>query len=658
VNVTRVGAVAGTGDTPYTHPRPFRREESHLFAGRAPDASKLSDLWRTNRLVIAHGRTGSGKTSLLQAGVLPEVQNGSAHVLPPGRFAASPTFPLAALPDHNPYTLALLKSWSPGESPAMLASLGVREFIRRQAERYSHAMLAVIDQAEELASDVSQRQVQARRFLGELTEALQDSPSLHLLILVRETAVDLYSAALGGGAHYEVGPLRPSAALEVVTASAGVAGRALAADAAQQLVTDLQTSRIVAADGQERSVCLDHVEPALLQAACIRLWASLSAEASPVTAYDVRQYGDVDATLAAYCGSAVATVAQDHELPEPRVQAWLVRNFLTETGTRGTVSEGITSTAGLPNAVARALEDQHLLSTQQRSRARWYELLSDRLTEPLKHASHEPPSIADPAAFLATAARALLSGDLDLALDFARRTLRRSSDTEFLLRAEAHSLLGDVAYERDETDRAQEEYHLAAELFEAAQRTEAVAHHLAAVGRTMLAQGRTADAVAKLQAAARRAPHDLAVQTELGWALWQQGQRRAGVAVLTNVLAIDGRNTRALRARGEMLADLDDPRDAIRDLDRAISPGRPSAQAARGLAHAELGQYGAADRDIADALADAPGNGPVLFYAARAAELGGDKDTAAKLAERAIDATDPPLPGHQRVGAEQLAGQD
>jgi len=146
------------------------------------------------------------------------------------------------------------------------------------------------------------------------------------------------------------------------------------------------------------------------------------------------------------------------------------------------------------------------------------------------------------------------------------------------------------------------------------------------------------------------------VQTELGWALWELGQSRAAVAVLTGVLGIDGGNPDALRARGEILADLGDVRDALRDLDRVTDRDRPSAHAARGLALAELGD-GRAHKEIESALADAPRNGQVLLYAARAEALGGDKIAAQELARRALNATDPPLPPHQRQAAQKLVGE-
>jgi tetratricopeptide (TPR) repeat protein len=147
------------------------------------------------------------------------------------------------------------------------------------------------------------------------------------------------------------------------------------------------------------------------------------------------------------------------------------------------------------------------------------------------------------------------------------------------------------------------------------------------------------------------------VQTELGWALWELGQARAAVAVLTGVLAIDGANTDALQARGEILADLGEARDALRDLNRVEQHDRPSARAARVLARAELGDQGS-EAEIEGVLSNASRNGPALLYAARTEALGGNKVAAVELARRALDATDPAPPRHQREVAEALLGQN
>jgi tetratricopeptide (TPR) repeat protein len=643
-------------DRPYPGTRPFRSAESGRFFGRRAEAAELAELWRANRLVIAAGRAGTGKTSLLRAGILPLVKGGRADVLPPGMLSNGSTFPDAALPEHNPYTLALLRSWSPGEDATRLVGLTVREFVRRRAEGRGRVVLAVIDQAEELSVDAGPRRAYGRRLLDELAEALKEEPRLHILLMVREPALDTFSDALRG-VPFHVPPLSHERAVEAVTGPVEGTGRSFAPGAAEELVEDLLTCHIQTTGGGERSVRLDHIEPALLQVVCEHLWDSLPADAGIISARDVRRYGDADTALAAHCGCVIAATADDHALRAGPLRSWLTRTFVTELGTRDTAYQGMTDTAGMPNAVARALEDARLLAAERRSGTRWYELLSDRLIEPLRHAADEQSPPVQPAEYLGRAGRALALGDLDRAEHYAEETLRTAPATDLRLRAEATSLLGNLAHERGKPAEAKEHYRAAARLFEAVRDTPAVAFQLAAVARTLLDQERVADAVEELHAAVARLPHDSVVQTALGWALWELGQSEGAVAVLTGVLALNAGNPDALQARGEILADLGDARDALRDLDRAVRPDRPSARAARGLAHAELGDK-TASREIESALDDAPRNGPVLFYAARAESLGGNESAALDYARRALNATDPALPAHQRAAALKLVGQN
>jgi Flp pilus assembly protein TadD len=648
-----------TMDRPYPGTRPFQQTDHERFFGRTEAAKDLANLWQDNNLTVVVGPVASGKTSLLQAGVFTLVAGGRADVLPPGQVSYGSTFPLAALPEHNPYTLALLRTWSPGEAATRLVGLKVADFVRRHAQRHDRVILAVIDQAEDLIAEAGLRTTYRRRFLTELAEALAAEPRFHLMLVVREEALGVISDTLGSGARYRVEPLGRESAIEAVRCPVAGTGRTYAPEAAEKLVTDLQTSRIVSADGTERYVTDERVEAALLQVVCTRLWQSLPPTLEAITAREIRRYGDADAALAAHCGRVIAAVADDHDLSVSRLRSWLLRTFVTELGTRGTAYEGATHTARMANAVVRALEDRHLLSAKQRSGTRWYELLSDRLIEPLRQAADEPPPRPKPAGYLLAAQRALTVGEFDLAEQYGKATLQDAADADLRLRAEANSLLGNLAQEREKPAEAEARYRTAAQLYEAVNDTGAVALQLTAVGQTLLAQGRLAEAVAELRAAASRMPNDLIVQTELALALWQRGHGRAAVAVLTPVLGIDGANPEALRARGEILADLGDGRNALLDLDRVALKDRPAARAARGLAFAELGNHSAADEEIEDALAEAERNGSVLLYAARAAALRGDEASAEELAKRAVDAPDPPLsPPHRDLALRLIKSPD
>jgi tetratricopeptide (TPR) repeat protein len=640
---------------PYVGPRPFQPADYQWFCGRTPEANKLADLWRTDRLTLLHGPAASGKTSLLQAGALPLVTDQRYEVLPVGTVSGGTTFPAAALPEHNPYTLALLRSWTPGEVPSRLAGLTVDEFIRRRAERHDGTILAVIDQAEELLVDSGPRRVYRQRFFAEVTETILTVPRFHLLMMLRDDAFGLFADALGGGAQCQLKPLTAQSAFKAVTMPAAGSGRTFEAEAATEIVRAVGTGRT--APGGEPDVADDGVQPELLQVVCAALWGALPAGCTLITKHDVRRYGDADHALAAHCGQIIAAVADEHDMPSSRLRSWLLSTFVTELGTRGNAYEGVSETAGVPNSVVRTLEDLHLLTAERRSGTRWYGLLSDRLVEPLRLSSaYELPPVADPGRYLRTAERALAMGEMDRAAKYARAALCTASESDLKLRAEADSFLGNVAYEREKPGEAETHYRKAARLFGAAGDTRAVARQLAAVGQTLVAQGRPAEAVDELRGAVERMPNDPTMKTELGQALWQLGQGQAAVAVLSSVLGIDGGNPEALRARGEILAYLGEARSALMDLNRVKQHDRPTTQAARGLALAELGDHPAANQEIKNALAEAPRNGPVLLYAARATALGGDKAGAKELAMRAVDASDPSLsPQHRHSTLELLA---
>jgi tetratricopeptide (TPR) repeat protein len=609
--------------------------------------------------VLAVGPVACGKTSLLHAGVLPILTQKSAHVLPPGRLSYGATFPSAALPEHNPYTFALMRSWSPGEAPTRLVDLTIRDFIKAHSGRGDGLLYAAIDQLDDLPVDPGPRRDHRDKFLAELADAVEAEPRLHLLLVARDDSAELISAKLRVVARFGLTALTRFAAIEAVAGPAAGVGRPFAAEAAEKLVTDLQISRIVVAKGAERHVQSDEVQPALLQAVCTSLWNSLP-DTEHVTARDVRLFGDADTALSAYCGQIIASVADDFDRPVAWLRNWLFRTFITELGTRGTAYEGVTEMAGAPNEIARALADKHLLLVEQRSGARWYELLEDRLIQPLRDTVDGLPPTTAPAAYLAAAERALARGEIDVARRYAGLTLRRSADTDLPLRAECESLLGNIAAEHGEAVEAKAEaeshHRAAARLFETLRDTPAVASQLAAVGQLLILQRHLYDGLQELKAATDRMPGDPIIQTALALALWRLGESEAAVTVLTVALALDSGNTVALRARGEILAQLGKPRQAMLDLDRVTLVDRPATRAARGLALAKLGDRLAADTEVDNAVAEAPWNGVVLLHAARAKALNGDEGAAEELARRAVDATDPGLPLYHREVALQLAG--
>jgi tetratricopeptide (TPR) repeat protein len=653
----------GAGNSPYVGNRPYLISDEYRFCGRSRESREVAALWRNSRLTILSGRSGAGMTSLLQAGVFPLLSAAGEDVLPVGRLSQGTAFPVAALPEHNPYTLALLAAWAPGEPRTRLSGFTLYDFLRRRQLRtepggYPAPLLASIDQAEDLFAGTGGTDRYRDPFLEELAEVLDELPHVHLLLCLRDDyAADLarYEGLLGTPAvTFTLGPLTEAAAAEAVRCPLPRGGRRFAPGAAEALVARLRAREATDDGGSEPVAPAGRgVEPALLQVLCAGFWAAVPANVAEITPEHVLRYGDADPMLDRFCDEAVAAVAADHGIPPGEVAAWLSRQFVTELATRGTAYEGVSHTGGMPNAVARAFRDRHLLTASRRAGSRWYELHDDCLIGPVRRGQGRLPetmteSALSPADYLRAAQLAMADKDTGLAMRHAAKAARTAVGEDLLVSAEAESLLGNVAHVSGQYAEAEAHYRTAAMLFEAQSDTQAVAGLLAAVGQTMLAQRRYGEAVDYLHAAVGRIPTDLTVQTELAWALWHAGQQRAAVDVLSGVLAIDGEAEVARSARGEILADLGDAESALRDLNRVRRHQQPSTRAARGLALATIGGPGAASSEIDAALSRAPGSGPVLLYAARVAALGHDLVGAAALARRAVNATDPEVPPHQR----------
>ena len=62
---------------PFPGLRPFRTEEHHLFFGREEQTAALLRLLREHRFLAIVGTSGSGKSSLVGAGLIPALHRGS-----------------------------------------------------------------------------------------------------------------------------------------------------------------------------------------------------------------------------------------------------------------------------------------------------------------------------------------------------------------------------------------------------------------------------------------------------------------------------------------------------------------------------------------------------------------------------------------------------
>lgn len=652
---------------PYVGLRSYEMGDRDLFYGRGREAQEVSALWKVKRLTVLHGHSGSGKTSLVQAGVIPQFDREAVDILPVARVSHGSAFPIAALPNHNPYTFALLSSWSPADSPTRLVDLSLTEFLRRRSTldhpfATTRLTLAAIDQFEELFNYPHQRQRYVEEFIDHLIDAVDTLPNLRLLILIREEALpDLlpYESRL---AKYSLGRFRihsltRDAALEVVKRPLEISGRSFAAGVAEKLVDDLLTIKIKDREGVATTIATDTLLPVQLQMVCTALWRVLRENVATITDEHIRYQLNVDRILTQFFTFMIAEVADEHGLPAQELREWLARTFITERGERATVDEGPSETNGMPNSIARALENRYILKSGQRLGGCFYQFQNDRMIESVRRASQSLACLdeiakASPAGYLRAAENELAAGELELAEKRAKDAIGTCGRQDMRTQAEAESFLGNIAFRRDQLYEAERHYRRAAEYFETLQDQASVGQLLAAIGRILLARGSYPDAVDQLQSAVQRLQGDLTMQVELARALWSSGQPQAAAAIFGSVLTIAPDAAEALAGRGQIRIELDDPISAFDDLGN-LSRLRPDigrradVRSARALTLARLGRIREALSEADAALAGAPDSGPVLLRASRVARVAGGLSRADDLLRRARDAQEPALVPHQ-----------
>ena len=145
-----------TRPNPYVGPRAFQAGEP--FYGRDHELRSLAALLIAERIVLLHSPSGSGKTSLIQAGLLPRLREEEFNVLPLIRINHEAPENVATLTGFNRYALSTLLSLEENVPEAQrlslenLATLTIDEYLtkRPRAEGAPLSEVLIFDQFEEL----------------------------------------------------------------------------------------------------------------------------------------------------------------------------------------------------------------------------------------------------------------------------------------------------------------------------------------------------------------------------------------------------------------------------------------------------------------------------------------------------------------------------
>jgi hypothetical protein len=389
---------------PYVGPRAFQRGE--VLYGRDQEVMELLDLLIAERIVLLYSVSGAGKTSLIQAALLPQLEREGFKILPPMRVSLDPceeadqsTEPATIQTTDsatNRYILSLLLSLDEAlpedqqRSTAELSALTLDEYLEccYSGAEGPEGIVLVFDQFEEILTvDPTDREAKAQ-FFAQVGAALRDRKRWALFAMREEflAGLDPYLRPVPTrlSTTYRLELLGMNASKKAMLEPARAVSVEFTAAAADKLVDDLRTLRVQQPDGSMTVTLGDHVEPVQLQVVCRRLWDRLPAGATQIVEADVESVGDVDQALRAYYADRVAAIAAESGVPERAIRDWCDQQLITEQGIRGQVLQGHEESQGLDNQAIWPLVDAHLVRAESRRGATWFELAHDRLIEPVR----------------------------------------------------------------------------------------------------------------------------------------------------------------------------------------------------------------------------------------------------------------------------------
>ena len=401
-------------ESPYVGPRSFRIGEA-FFYGRDREAAALVGLVIAERIVLLYSPSGAGKSSLLNARVVPDLVEQGFRVMQTIRVNLEPPRAFAGGDGFNRYVYSALLSLEEGYTgprryaPEDLARMTLDDYLKRRGEeeakereerrtnggqpaseldRERSLSVLVFDQFEEIITTNPTDRAGRQAFFTQVGTALRER-NRYALFVMREdyiAAIDPYLRPIPTrlSNRFRLDLLGRAGAMEAIQKPAEDVGVTFEEAAAEKLVRDLCTINVQQPDGTLEPVEGIYVEPVQLQVVCSKLWQDLPSDDFNISLDDVERLGKTDAALSDYYGLIVKDVAAKTGVRERSTRRWFDTRLITRQGIRGQVLLGQNETEGLPNTALRQLETFYLVRGEKRGGATWYELSHDRLLKPVR----------------------------------------------------------------------------------------------------------------------------------------------------------------------------------------------------------------------------------------------------------------------------------
>lgn len=381
--------------------------------GRDEEIANLRGLLLAERVVVLHGVSGAGKSSLLRGrrGICDRFEHEkNFSVIGPIEFRL-PSEGDGGDGFYEQFLLDLLNKDEPEErqrqNTGVWAEMDLEMFlIRRGNQVGSTYQLLILDQFEDMFTQFPHDEKGKIAFFSTLGTVLDRNPNLRLLLAMREEylgELDHYRKYMPGRfqATFRLELLRKREAIDAIllTAKNHVGAITLCTKDVENLVDNLSQ---VAVGGSTESVSQTFkpgylVEPLFLQLACRDAWTQAmqkgrlvagdggdsGTECLPLAHEATR--GELDEVLARFYCEAIGNVCSDQPHSEYKIRSFVQDGLISTKGLRNLVSQDqANQTWGVSQARLTALVEQHLIRVQKRNLVTYYELAHDRLVDPVR----------------------------------------------------------------------------------------------------------------------------------------------------------------------------------------------------------------------------------------------------------------------------------
>jgi hypothetical protein len=380
---------------PYIGPIAFENKHSHLFFGRPREIQELSSLIIAHSAVLLYAKSGAGKTSLINAGLIPEMEKDRFENFPPARIRATEQRVFEESNVKNIFVFHTLMSWSTlADLPKQFTQMSLAAFLKTRTHSLDQRgrpkpRLLIFDQFEELFTFYPAQWNQREGFFQDLAQCLADDPLLRVLFVIREdylANLDPYRRLLPEqlNTQYRLECLSQEMACLAVTMPLKKAEGSFAEGVASILVNKLASIRVKGDKGKVIDARGEFVEPVLLQVVCQNLWNKLPSKTKEITFDDLEKFADVTLALQEFYEGALKATQQKSGVWEDKLRELFEYKLITPFATRGTVLRGDNSSEEISNTAIDELESQHIIRSETRGGTSWFELTHDRLIEPIR----------------------------------------------------------------------------------------------------------------------------------------------------------------------------------------------------------------------------------------------------------------------------------